>query len=157
MKRTSTWMIITLDVTFWVLRIIAAYTDAMGIDFMIKTIDFNMEITIIFVALLSFILIVKRKILGTIIYIIGYFGYFGQCLFSNIQQMLNSGAMSNDYITVLFSLIGVALPIFTFLDLLLEKNIEHNQSDKKTDWFFKNKKYDMKKDEREDKNNYRTL
>ena len=157
MQKFSTWMIIALDVIFWLLRVIAAYTDAMGIDFMIQPIDMNMEITMIFVALLAFILIVKRKFLGTVIYMIGYFGYFGVALFNNLQQMMTVGGMIDDYVNVLFSLIGVALPLFTFLDLLLDKNRQLHPTDKKTDWFYRNKKYDMQKDERVDKNNYRTL
>lgn len=157
MQKFSTWMIIALDVIFWLLRVIAAYTYAMGIDFMIQPIDMNMEITMIFVALLAFILIVKRKFLGTVIYMIGYFGYFGVTLFNNLQQMMTVGGMIDDYVNVLFSLIGVALPLFTFLDLLLDKNRQLHPTDKKTDWFYRNKKYDMQKDERVDKNNYRTL
>lgn len=157
MQKFSTWMILSLDVIFWILRVIAAYTYAMGMDFMIQPIDMNMEITMIFVALLAFILIAKRKFLGSVIYMIGYFGYFGVALFNNLQQMMNVGGMIDDYINVLFSLIGVALPMFTFLDMLLDKNRQLHPTDKKTDWFYRNKKYDMQKDEREDKNNYRTL
>lgn len=157
MQKFSTWMILSIDVIFWLLRIVAAYTYSMGMDFMIKPIDLNMEIIMIFVALLSFILIAKRKFLGSVIYMIGYFGYFGVELFKNMQQMLIVGGMIDDYISVFFSLIGVALPLFTFFDLLLDKNRQLHPTDKKTDWFYKNKKYDMQKDEREDKNNYRTL
>lgn len=157
MQKFSTWMILSIDVIFWLLRIVAAYTYSMGMDFMIKPIDLNMEIIMIFVALLSFILIAKRKFLGSVIYMIGYFGYFGVELFKNMQQMLTVGGMIDDYISVFFSLIGVALPLFTFFDLLLDKNRQLHPTDKKTDWFYKDKKYDMQKDEREDKNNYRTL
>ena len=157
MQKFSTWMVLSIDVIFWLLRIVAAYTYSMGMEFMIKPIDLNMEIIMIFVALLSFILIAKRKVLGSVIYMIGYFGYFGVELFKNMQQMLTVGGMINDYISVFFSLIGVALPLFTFFDLLLDKNRQLHPTDKKTDWFYKNKKYDMQKDEREDKNNYRTL
>lgn len=157
MQKFSTWMILSLDVIFWLLRIIAAYTYAMGIDFMIQPIDMNLEITMIFVALLAFILIAKRKFLGSVIYMIGYFGYFGVELFKNLQQMMNVSGMINDYMSVLFSLIGITLPIFTFVDLLLDKNRQLHPKDKKTDWFYGNKKYDMEKDKREDRNNYRTL
>ena len=111
----------------------------------------------IFVALVSFVLIAKRKFLGAIIYMIGYFGYFGIALVTNLQKMTTTGGSVNDYGTVMFSLVGVALPIFTFLDLLLDKNRQLHPTDKKTDWFYKDEKYDMKKDERADKNNYRTL
>lgn len=157
MQKFSTWMILSLDVMFWLLRIIATYTYSMGMEFLIQPTDMNLEITMIFVALLAFILIAKRKFLGSVIYMIGYFGYFGVALFNNVQQMMTVGGMIDDYINVLFSLVGVALPIFTFLDLLLDKNRQLHPTDKKTDWFYRNKKYDMKKDEREDKNNYRTL
>lgn len=157
MQKFSTWMVLSLDVMFWILRIIAALTDTMAIDFMIKPIDMNMEIIMIFVALVSFVLIAKRKFLGAIIYMIGYFGYFGIALVTNLQKMTTAGGSVNDYGTVMFSLVGVALPIFTFLDLLLDKNRQLHPTDKKTDWFYKDEKYDMKKDERADKNNYRTL
>ena len=157
MKKFSTWMILSIDVVFWVLRIIATYTESMAIDFMVKPIDINMEIIMIFVALLSFILIAKRKLLGAVIYNIGYLGYFGVNFFNNIISMVNEGKMINDYVTVLFSLIGVALPVFTLLDLLLDKNRQAHPKDWKTDWFYGNKKYDVEKDDRADKNNYRTL
>lgn len=157
MQKFSTWMILSLDVIFWLLRIIAAYTYAMGIEFMIQPLDMNMEITMIFVALLAFILIAKRKFLGSVIYIIGYLGYFGVALFNNIKQMVTVGGMINDYVNVLFCVIGVALPLFTFLDLLLDKNRQLHPTDKKTDWFYRDKKYDIQKDDRADKNNYRTL
>lgn len=157
MQKFSTWMILCLDVMFWLLRIIGAYTYSMGIDFIVKPMDITTEISLIFIALLAFILIAKRKFLGAIIYIIGYFGYFGVALWKNIVQMQTVGGMINDYMSVFFSLIGIALPLFTLFDLLLDKNRQLHPTDKKTDWFYTNKKYDMEKDEREDKNNYRTL
>ena len=116
-----------------------------------------MEIAMIFLALICFVFIAKRKFLGSIVYMIGYLGYFGVYLFKNLQAMQAGTGMMDDYINVLFSLAGVALPLFTFLDLLLDKNRQAHPTDKKTDWFYNNKKYDMEKDERADKNNYRTL
>ena len=150
-------MVLALDVMFWILRIIAAYTSSMGMEFMIKPMDMNMEIAMIFLALICFVFIAKRKFLGSIVYMIGYIGYFGVYLFKNLQQMQTGSGMIDDYINVLFSLVGVALPIFTFFDLLLDKNRQSHPKDSKTDWFYKNDKYNMEKDERADKNNYRTL
>ena len=71
--------------------------------------------------------------------------------------MQAGNGMVDDYINVLFSLVGVALPLFTFFDLLLDKNRKNNPKDKKTDWFYNNKDFDRKLDDRADKNNYRTL
>lgn len=157
MQKFSTWMILLLDIIFWLLRIVATYTYTMGIEFMIKPMNVNLEIFLIFMALLVFILVAKRKFLGAIIYIIGYFGYFGASLWQNIQQMQTTGGMEDDYLSVFFSFIGIILPVLTLLDLLLDKNRQLHPTDKKTDWFYRNKKYDIQKDERADKNNYRTL
>lgn len=157
MQKFSTWMILCLDVIFWLIRIIGTYTHSMAIDFIVKPMDMYTEIFLIFVALLAFILIAKRKFLGAIIYLIGYWGYFGAALWKNIVQMQTVGGMINDYMSVFFSFIGIALPVFTLLDLALDKNRQLHPKDKKTDWFYTNKKYDIEKDERADKNNYRTL
>lgn len=157
MKKFSTWMVLCLAVIFWILRIVATYTASMGMEFMIKPMDMNTEILLIFVALLAFILIAKRKFLGVIIYIIGYWGYFGVALWKNIEQMQNAGGMVDDYMSVFFSFIGVILPIAALLDLLLDKSRQLHPTDKKTDWYYANKQYDMQKDDRDDKNNYRTL
>ena len=157
MQKFSTWMILLLDIIFWLLRIVATYTYTMGIEFMIKPMNVNLEIFLIFMALLVFILVAKRKFLGAIIYIIGYFGYFSASLWQNIQQMQTTGGMVDDYLSVFFSFIGIILPVLTLLDLLLDKNRQLHPTDKKTDWFYRNKKYDIQKDERADKNNYRTL
>ena len=137
MQKFSTWMVLALDVMFWILRIIATYTNSMGIEFMIKPMDMNMEIAMIFVALICFVFIAKRKFLGSIVYMIGYLGYFGVYLFKNLQAMQAGNGMVDD--------------------LLLDKNRQSHPKDSKTDWFYNNKKYDMEKDERSDKNNYRTL
>lgn len=153
MKNFSTWMILSLDVIFWLLRIIATYTDVMAIDFMIKPIEVDTEVLLLFVALLAFILIAKRKILGGIIYVVGYGGYFGVYLFNTFITKQTTG----DYMNVFFSFIGIMLAVLTLLDVLLDKNRKLHPTDKKTDWFYRNKKYDIQKDERADKNNYRTM
>ena len=156
MQKFSTWMVLLLDIVFWIVRIIATYTSAMAIDFMITPINLNTEIMLLFVALLCFVLIAKRKLLGVILYLVSYLGYFGVDLWNNL--VLTNGQISAaNYMNVFFSFIGIALPIFTMLDWLLDKNKQLHPTDKKTDWYYTNQKYDIKKDEREDKNNYRTL
>lgn len=157
MQKFSTWMIVSIDVIFWILRIVATYTYTMGIDFMIKPLDTNVEIALIFFTLLAFILIAKRKLLGPVIYMIGYYGYFGVALYKNIVQMQTVGGMIDDYLSVFMSFVGIILPTLTMFDWLLDKNKKLHPTDKKTDWFYRNQKYDIQKDDRADKNNYRTL
>ena len=143
MQKFSTWMVLSLDIVFWIVRIIATYTSAMAIDFMITPINLNTEIMLLFVALLCFVLIAKRKLLGVILYLVSYLGYFGVDLWNNL--VLTNGQISAaNYMNVFFSFIGIALPIFTMLDWLLDKNKQLHPTDKKTDWYYTNQKYDIK-------------
>ena len=144
MQKFSTWMVLSLDIVFWIVRIIATYTSAMAIDFIITPINLNTEIMLLFVALLCFVLIAKRKLLGVILYLVSYLGYFGVDLWNNL--VLTNGQISAaNYMNVFFSFIGIALPIFTMLDWLLDKNKQLHPTDKKTDWYYTNQKYDIKK------------
>ena len=124
MQKFSTWMVLALDVMFWIFRIIAAYTSSMGIEFMVKPMDMNMEIAMIFLALICFVFIAKRKFLGSIVYMIGYLGYFGVYLFKNLQAMQAGTGMMDDYINVLFSLARVAYHFpFTFVIKVIELSV----------------------------------
>ena len=157
MKKFSTWMILLLAIIFWLLRIIATYTNKMGIGFMVQPLDQNTEIFLIFIALLAFILIVKRKLLGVVIYIVAYCGYFGVYLFDNLANISAGTLGANQYMNIFFSFLGVILPILVLIDWLFDKNKKDHPTDKKTDWFYKNEQYDRNDDDRVDKNNYRTL
>lgn len=161
MKNFSTWLLLTFMVLFWIFRIVVAVTSELGIEFGgIVPLNTQMEIILLFVVLLCILLIVKRKILGALIYLLSYGIYFGTDLIKNINVMLvgQSDYFSLDiYINTFISLIGVAIPVAILFDLLLDKNRKAHPKDKKTDWFYSNKDYDRKLDERADKNNYRTL
>ena len=72
--------------------------------------------------------------------------------------MINGETLSAEtYLAMFISLIGVTIPLIAVFDILLDKNRMKNPVDKKTDWFYKNEKFDRELDERADKNNYRTL
>ena len=157
MQKFSTWMILAMAVVFWILRIIATYCNVMGIDFIIQPLNVNTEISLLFIALLSFILIAKRKWLGVIIYAVAYEGYFGVDLYNNISNISSGILDMNQYVGVLFSFAGMILPLCAIFDLALDKNRKAHPKDKKTDWFYKNEKFDRNMDERADKNNYRML
>ena len=157
MQKFSTWMILMLAIIFWLLRIVAAYCSQMGMEFMAQPLDFGLEIFVIFTAILCFVLIAKRKWLGTILYLVAYEGYFGADIINNFKNITEGTLSANQYMNIFFSFIGMVLPIIVLFDMLLDKNRELNPTDKKTDWFYKEKKFDRNMDERADKNNYRTL
>ena len=161
MKNFSTILLVMFVAMFWVFRLIVAFMYEIGQDLGgIVPYNQQMEIILLFVVLLCMILIVKRKIIGALIYLVAYGIYFGTNLISSFGTMANPGEGLIDvtiYLNGFIALVGIALPIAVLLDLLLDKNRKAHPKDEKTDWFYKNKDYDRKLDERADKNNYRTL
>lgn len=114
--------------------------------------DKTIEIALLFFTLFTLVLVFKRKLLGGVLYFSSYLLYFGTDLYNNIANE------TGDYMTMLMCIFGLVLAVAVLGDLLLNKNREANrQGDKKTDWYYRNKDYDRKFDERADKNNYRTM
>lgn len=163
MKNFSTWMLVMFMAMFWLLRIVVAVTYELGIEFGgIEPLNQTMEIILLFVVFVCMLLIIKRKIIGALIYLLAYGMYFGSTLVTGIIALTNTTAeitmtSIGIYLNTFISLLGVGIPIAVLFDLLLDKNRKANPKDKKTDWFYNNEKFDRKMDERADKNNYRTL
>ena len=161
MKKFSTWMIIMFIVMFWAFRVMIALSAELGWDMgALQPLNSQVEIILLFVVLACLVFIVKRKMIGALVYLLAYGLYFGADIVANISVLF--GAMENGidinlYINLLMSLIGVVLPIATLLDLLMDKARKANPKDKKTDWFYDNEQFDRKLDERADKNNYSTM
>ena len=159
MKNFSTWLLVMFMVLFWIFRILVTIMYQASMEFPFAPLNFEMEIILLFVTLLCVLLIVKRKIIGALIYLLSYGMYFGVDLVNSMNLILNAGEGLdiNIYASTFASLIGVAIPIAVLFDLLLDKNRKNNPKDKKTDWFYNNENFDRKMDERADKNNYRTM
>ena len=157
MKNFSTWMLVMFMVMFWVFRVIVAVMPEFGTTLGgIAPLNQNLEIILSFVVLVCIVLIVRRKLIGALIYLLAYGMYFGVDVINNIQTVLN-GASMETALNVFISIIGIILPIAVLADLLLDKGRKAKPKDKKTDWFYNNEQFDRKLDERSDKNNYRTL
>jgi len=161
MANFSTWLLTIFMVMFWIFRAIVALCSQFSIDLLgIVAYDFNMEVIIAFATLICIILIVKRKLIGSLLYLMLYGVYFGEHFITNIIPMIQGQAT----LTVEFSMnlfcdvIGLGLAIFALLDMLVDKGRKANPIDRKTDWYFKNEKYDEElkaRDQREDKNEYK--
>ena len=154
MKNFTTYLFVMFMVMFWVFRIIVAFCYNLGVDFIAKPMDFNFEIVLLFLTFVAIILVIKRSILGGLIYLVGYGLYFGTDIFNTITNIQNGMNMTS-YLNLVNSFIGLALPLAVLFDMLLDKNRKDHPVDKKTDWFYKNKDFDRKLDERADKNQYR--
>ena len=161
MSNFSTWLLAIFMVMFWIFRAIVALCTQYSIDFMgLTTYNFNWEVIIAFATLLCIILVVKRKLVGSLLYLLLYGVYFGEHFVSNIILLLQ-GQSNFDvafYMNLLADFIAILLPIFVLLDMLVDKGRKANPKDRKTDWYFKNEKYDEElkaRDKRDDNNEYR--
>lgn len=154
MKSLSSWLLVMFMGMFWIFRIIVAFQAQYGETFG-GFIVFNstVEIALLFVAILCMILVLRRNWIGGIIYLASYGYYFGGYIFSNItsEGEMSAAVMQNVFV----SAIGVIIAFCVFFDLMVNKLRKRDPKDKKTDWFFQNKEYDRKLDDRADKNQYR--
>ena len=125
---------------------------------MVKPIDQNIDVILLFVVLVIIPFIFKRKLIGAIVYLGAYGWYFGRGLFTNAVAMIKGETLSPEtYLDMFVAFIAVVIPIVAVFDILFDRARLKNPVDKETDWFYKNEEYDRKLDERADKNNYRTL
>ncbi len=160
MKSLASWLLIMFMGIFWVFRVIVTLATQFGGDFGgFIVINNVVEILMLFLSLLCFVLIFKGIIWGAVIYLMGYGWYFGKYLIDNFIPALTSGEQI-DMIILENSVIGlmaIILGIIAILNIAYERTKLKHFSDNKTDWYFNNDKYDREKDERADKNQYRTL
>jgi len=160
MKSLISWLLVLFMAMFWVFRVIVAISAQFGIEFG-GFIVFNntTEMVLLFVDLFCFILIVKRKLIGGIIFLAGYGWYFGSYIINNLIPALSSedGVDMVIFQNSIIGIIGIIIALCIVINIAFEKVKLRHFTDKKTDWYFDNDKYDRKFDDRADKNQYRTL
>ena len=157
MKNFSSWLIAIFAFMFWGFRLIGTVLASVGIDFLFVPSNMTMEIALLFITFICICFIIKRKLLAALIYLVRHFIYYAPTFANHFMEMINGTLSTDSYMSVLFEFFGLVLAIFAIFDVLLDKNRKAHPVDKQTDWFYKNKDYDRKLDERADKNNYRTL
>ena len=159
MKKFSTYLLVVFMMLFWILRIIITLASQLGKSFMgVVPMNDTFEIAILFLTLLCVVLIVKRKMIGSLLYLTIHAIYFGGDVTNKLNILARNETLTLTQSTeFMYSLIGIILPLAVLLDLLLDKNRKMNPKDEKTDWFYKNEQFDRKLDDRADKNNYRTM
>lgn len=154
MKKLSSWLLTIFIIMFWVFRIIVAFVYNMGWDFPIKPLDFNVEMILLFVTFFAILLILGRKLLGGIIYVISNIYYFGSYVYQFVAVPDKIMDM-NDVMNIFMAVVALGLSIGILLDLALNQDRHEGKDDKNTHWFYKNEQFDRKLDERADKNQYR--
>ena len=161
MVNFSTWLLTIFMVMFWLFRAIVALCTQFSIDLLgIVAYNFNTEVIISFATLVCIILVAKRKLIGSLFYLMLYGVYFGEHFITNIMILIQGQAIVDISFSMnlVVDLVGIILALFVLLDMLVDKGRKVNPIDRKTDWYFKNEKYDEElkaRDKREDKNEYK--
>lgn len=155
MTSVFSYLITMFGGMFWIFRAIVAVTYSLSIDFPVTPLNFTIEIILLFATLVCMIFIIKRNIIGALVYFVSYGFYFGTDLYNGVMSIINGQPIVSDYLTLFVSFLGVLIPFLTVMDIFLNKNRSGAAKDKKTDWFYKNKDYDRQYDDRADRNQYK--
>lgn len=154
MRSFGSYLCLMLMIIFWLFRLIVAFTNSIAVDIGFSPMNMNMEIILLYIAFICILIVAKRKLIGSIIYVIAYGAYFGVDLFHAVKNLIQGGVII-DYSNTLASVIAIMIAVAALVTMLADKNRMAHPVDKKTDWFYKNEEYDRKLDERADQNEYR--
>lgn len=159
MKNFLTWLLVMFMLMFWAFRVVVAVAAQLNWEFPFQPLNLEVEIFLLFFVLLCVVLIIKRKVVGGLLYFLAYGLYFGVDVWKNFSEMFTADVVPtlSIYTNLFMSVLGMILAIVVLLDLLMDKGRKAHLKDEKTDWFYTNKQFDRKKDERADTNNYRIL
>ena len=155
MTSVFSYLITMVGGVFWISRVAVALLNSMQKDFPIQPLNPTVEIILLFVTLICFVLIIKRKLIGALIYFVSYGLYFGTDVYNQITAITSGQTEVTEYATLFVSIIGVIIPLLTVLDIAINKDRKSTSGNKKTDWFYGSEEYDRKYDERADKNQYK--
>ena len=122
----GSYLIALTTIIFWIFRIAVAFSASMNIEFIIKPLDLTVEIVLLFVTLLSIILIFKRSMIGALMYLISYFGYFGVYIYNIIQT--TTPEMTLDYTNIIVSALAILIAFIAFVDVGFSRRLWHGFS-----------------------------
>ena len=143
MTSLFSFLITFMSILFWFLRAICTLMYQMSQEFFCEPLNVTLEIVILFATLPCLLLTIKRSIIGAAMYLGIYGAYFGTALYEAIVGMQETGADLVNTSNIAVLIMGVLIPLLTFLDILFNKNRKGKSGDKNTDWFYKNKQYDL--------------
>lgn len=156
MKTFANYLTVVFMGMFWIFRVIVAYMAGNEISFAVAPLNLTVEIILLFISLICIVFVIKRELIGGVIYLVANFGYYGVYLYNSVLPIIkgNQVTVANG-LNSFISLVAVILSIVVVMDLLSDKT--KKRADKQTEWFYDNKDLDRKLDDRADKNQYRTM
>ena len=155
MTSLYSYLLTIAAIFFWLFRVVVALTSSIGIPFAFTPLNLIAEIIVLFLFIPAFIFVIKRNIVGAAAYLAMNFAYFGTDFIQLVSNIINGQTALLDVANALILMLGIIIPLLTFIDILFNKHRTGSTKDKKTDWFYRNEKFDRELDERADKNQYK--
>ncbi len=151
------YMLTVWSVILWLFRSLVCALYTSDVSFFVQPLNVTFEIVLIFATIPCMVLVFKRNIIGAACYMAIYVSYFGTAIYNTMNNTVSSDGLNvGNSIDLAVSIIGVVIPVLTFLDILFNKHRKSVIGGKKsTDWYYKNDAYDRKLDDRADKNQYK--
>lgn len=157
MKSLSNYLITFSAIIYWAFRVIVSLMYSMGKEFICEPLNANLEIIILFLTIPSILFIIRRNVIGAILYFGMYTAYFGTIVYNNFVGISATGIEEGVIMNipnVIANLAGIIIPLCVLLDITIQKS-RISPKERKSDWYFENEKYDRKYDSRADRNNYK--
>ena len=145
------YMVNMFAIMFWLFRVYVALMVSSGSEIQFTTPGLELEITVIFITLISIFMIFKRNLIFASIYLGTYFAFFTY----GIALMNGNISTSKQLLNVMVMVVGIIIALLNFLDVMFNKNRKGSTKDNKTDWFYATDKYEREFDERADRNQYK--
>ena len=156
MKSLFSYLMVFMAILYWVLRVIISLFYSMGIECICQPFQPTIEIAILFFTIPCVLLIIRRNIVGTILYFGMYAAYFGTVLYNGLTNvsMTTEKLVVTDVSSIFITALGVVIPFLVLADVAIQKSRFH-PAERKTDWYYENEKYERNFDERADRNQYK--
>lgn len=145
------YMVNMFAIIFWLFRVYVALMVSSGSEIQFTTPGLELEITVIFITLISIFMIFKRNLIFASIYLGTYFAFFTY----GIALMNGNISTNKQLLNAMVMIAGIIIALLNFLDVMFNKNRKGSTKDNKTDWFYATDKYEREYDERADRNQYK--
>lgn len=145
------YMVNMFAIMFWLFRVYVALMVSSGSEIQFTTPGLELEITVIFITLISIFMIFKRNLIFASIYLGTYFAFFTY----GIALMNGNISTNKQLLNAMVMIAGIIIALLNFLDVMFNKNRKGSIKDNKTDWFYATDKYEREYDERADRNQYK--
>ena len=145
------YMVNMFAIMFWLFRVYVALMVSSGSEIQFTTPGLELEITVIFITLISIFMIFKRNLIFASIYLGTYFAFFTY----GIALMNGNISTNTQLLNAMLMILGVLIALLNFLDVMFNKNRKGSTKDNRTDWFYATDKYEREFDERADRNQYK--